>query len=111
MASTPNEPLPRWELRACRDVDPEVFFLADDKIVDVPLEARRYCDGCAIQSACLDWAMKHNERGIWGNTTEVQRRRLKRGITRVFCIGCNADDIVEMNDSEICLACGLSWKI
>jgi WhiB family transcriptional regulator, redox-sensing transcriptional regulator len=110
MAALPD-PLPRWELRACRGIDIEVFFPLDDKTVDVPVEASGYCDRCVMQTACLDWAMKHNERGIWGNTTEVQRKRLKRGVSRTFCIGCDAGDIIEMNGSEICLSCGLSWRV
>ncbi len=103
-------PLPKWERRACNNVDPEDFF-TDDGATEVPALAARWCQGCEIQTECLDWAIKHKEKGVWGNTTEAQRKKLMRGIARVHCPGCAAIDILDIDGTEICLACGLSWKI
>jgi hypothetical protein len=103
-------PLPKWERRACATADPNDFF-TDDKADEVPETAGRYCRVCEIQPSCLQWAMTYDEQGVWGNTTEMQRKRLKRGITRVHCPGCGSIEILEDNTGEICLACGLSWRI
>lgn len=104
-------PLPNWMRGACRDADPEVFFL-DDKATEVPEIAARYCRICEIQPECLEWAMRYENFGVWGNTTEVQRKKLKRSFTRVHCPGCSSIDVLATWDSaEICLACGLSWRI
>lgn len=37
------------------------------------------CGICPVQEDCLDHAMETNERfGVWGGTTERQRRKLRR---------------------------------
>lgn len=40
--------------------------------------AKRICAGCPVQTNCLEWAVKHEESGIWGGTTERERERLTR---------------------------------
>ncbi|GAA2829844.1 WhiB family transcriptional regulator [Nonomuraea rubra] len=77
----PRPPL-RWMTRAaCQDADPGLFFpvigdtsqqgQADD-------QARRICQACPVQPACLDWALRTGEPdGLWGGTTPEERRRLR----------------------------------
>lgn len=112
-APKPKTPeLPKWELRACKNVDPDVFWDDNDTDADLPnIIAHSTCIRCEILVSCLDWAMKHEKFGIWGDTTPRQREKLKRGIERVSCPGCFGGAILEEPGTETCLSCGLSWKI
>jgi WhiB family redox-sensing transcriptional regulator len=40
--------------------------------------AKAICGACPIAVACLTYALKNHELGIWGGTTEEQRRALRR---------------------------------
>jgi WhiB family transcriptional regulator, redox-sensing transcriptional regulator len=77
----PNDPLPPdfWqEQAACYGVDPDVFFPPSEEEATLALT---YCASCSIREMCLSWALKNRERyGVWGGTTEQQRRRLQRHI-------------------------------
>lgn len=44
----------------------------------VPPEADILCGTCPVRDRCLDWALGHHETGIWGGTTEAQRKALKQ---------------------------------
>ncbi len=41
-------------------------------------EAKQVCRRCAVRPECLAWALDHDERGVWGGTSEDERRRLRR---------------------------------
>jgi WhiB family redox-sensing transcriptional regulator len=71
-----------WRLAAaCRRADPELFFpigTAGPAASQV-VEARRICLACPVRSDCLDWAIRSGQdHGIWGGTTEEERRILRR---------------------------------
>jgi WhiB family transcriptional regulator, redox-sensing transcriptional regulator len=65
---------------ACRDADPELFFpvgTAGPALRQIR-EARRICCGCPALAPCLAWALHHGVTdGVWGGTTEEQRRALR----------------------------------
>lgn len=106
--------MPHWaEKGLCRNMDPEIFFIDADADADFPNPvALAACDRCPIQAACLNWAMETNERnGVWGGTTPRQREKLRRPIVRVRCPGCSSNAILEEPNVEVCLSCGLSWRI
>jgi WhiB family redox-sensing transcriptional regulator len=44
--------------------------------------AQETCGSCPVRLDCLQWAVEHHERGVWGGMTEAQRRgsRLCRGL-------------------------------
>ena len=64
-------------LAACRDADPELFF--SDGNGDRTAVALRICAGCAVAEECLEWALAARAAfGVWGGTTEQDRRRLQR---------------------------------
>lgn len=104
-----------WMLRgACRGVDTKIFFSGGDGYEDAPYPpdaAKEYCDRCPVQAECLAWALEHNEKGVWGGTTEYQRRQLGRKQERTVCPGCSSDALVVEGQAELCLACGVSWTI
>lgn len=64
-------------LAACREADPNLFF--PERGVDIR-PAIAICQQCAVRNECLDHALTHREvHGIWGGTSERQRRVMRRG--------------------------------
>ena len=77
----PPHPTPPdfWqEAASCFGVDPDVFFPVSEEEAGPALA---FCGVCRIREECLAWALKNGERyGVWGGTTEQQRRRLQRHV-------------------------------
>lgn len=94
----------------CTDVDSPLFFPTYDSPSSTEA-AKKICAWCPIRVECLRHAMENDELGVWGGTSEAERRSLKRPRVRTVCIGCGGADIFTENRTEICLACGLSWPI
>ena len=73
-----------WSRRgrsACRDSDPDVFFPigTTGPALEQIETARRICTACLVSEECLDFALATNqEAGIWGGTTEEERRKLRK---------------------------------
>jgi Transcription factor WhiB len=44
---------------------------------DYEQEAKAICAECPYKKACLEFALKYSEIGIWGGTTELERRRMR----------------------------------
>ena len=70
---------PTWRKRAaCRGIDADIFFPVTDDESDA-VEAKAICSVCPVRQACLEHALACREReGIWGGTTERERRRIVR---------------------------------
>lgn len=67
---------------ACRGMDPALFY-PDRGDLDAVRRAKEVCRGCAVQEQCLAWALHACERiGIWGGTSEAERRALRRAMGR-----------------------------
>jgi hypothetical protein len=62
-------------------VNPEIFF-PDPTDRETILEAKSYCLECKVTSDCLTFGMKTNSFGIWGGTTDEERRAIKRKMQR-----------------------------
>ncbi|MEU3297558.1 WhiB family transcriptional regulator [Streptomyces longwoodensis] len=77
-----------WRERAlCRFEDPDLFFpigRADNALVLVQTdEAKAVCRRCPVLGRCLQWALDTGPMdGIWGATTEGERRALRRRAAR-----------------------------
>ena len=71
-----------WRTRsACRDSDPDVFFPigTTGPALEQIETARRICTACGVTDECLEFALATNqEAGIWGGTTEEERRKLRK---------------------------------
>lgn len=64
------------ELALCSQTDPEAFFPGKGLSTQ---EAKQVCSSCDVKDECLIYALKGDERfGIWGGTSERERRLLKR---------------------------------
>jgi WhiB family redox-sensing transcriptional regulator len=58
----------------CRYEPPTTFFPSDGVGVEV---AKKICGTCPAQEACLEYALENRiDHGVWGGTSERQRRRL-----------------------------------
>lgn len=61
---------------ACKDEEGMTFF---PQTRDEEVQALTICEICPVSEDCLDHALETNERfGVWGGTTEKERRRLSR---------------------------------
>jgi WhiB family redox-sensing transcriptional regulator len=66
----------------CRVEPPATFFPSDGVGVEV---AKRICQDCPAKSPCLEYALVNRiDHGVWGGTSERQRRRIlkQRRLTR-----------------------------
>ena len=69
------------EHAACRDTDPDLFFPigSTGPAVEQIARAKAICRTCEAQAPCLEFALATNqEAGVWGGTTEDERRRLRK---------------------------------
>ncbi len=66
-----------WRTKAaCHGLDPQTFYPEDD---DAAEAAKAVCAACAVQGACLEFALASREKdGVWGGCTERERRRIIR---------------------------------
>jgi WhiB family redox-sensing transcriptional regulator len=72
----------RWMEQAKCKTTPDVNFFPSQG--QSAADAKAVCAECAVATACLDYALRNDERfGVWGGTSEKQRRALRRelGIT------------------------------
>ena len=76
-----------WRHHAlCRNEDPELFFpigTAGPAAVQVE-QAKVVCRRCPVTADCLTWAIETGQdAGVWGATSEDERRALARRSLRV----------------------------
>lgn len=56
-----------------------LFYSLDPVTID---RAKAVCSGCPVRQDCLDYALEHNELGVWGGVGERERRTMKRRLQR-----------------------------
>lgn len=71
-----------WRHHAlCREQDPELFFpigTTGPAALQVD-QAKAVCRRCSVVDDCLTWALDTGQdAGVWGATSEDERRALKR---------------------------------
>ena len=63
---------------ACLSYPPEVFFPDSQDRVGI-MVGKLICQGCPVQSECLDHALETREQhGIYGGASEADRRAIRR---------------------------------
>jgi WhiB family redox-sensing transcriptional regulator len=71
-----------WRLFAsCRDTDPDLFFPVGTTgpAIEQIDNAKAVCGECEARTPCLEYALTTNQdSGIWGGTSEEERRKLRR---------------------------------
>lgn len=75
-----------WQVHgACKGLNPDLFFPARGESLD---PARDVCNACAVKAECLAWALDNGEKwGVWGGTSERERRVLRIKRPRQFRTG------------------------
>lgn len=66
----------------CRNEDPELFFPigTTGPAASQVHQAKIVCGRCSVVEPCLEWALQtEQDAGVWGGTSEDERRTLKRG--------------------------------
>jgi WhiB family redox-sensing transcriptional regulator len=71
------------ESAICQGTDPDLFFPVGDASSGPTLiqiaEAKAVCHRCPVIDQCLSWALDDSPvEGIWGGTTEAERRAMRR---------------------------------
>lgn len=68
-----------WQDRArCTEMNPELFFPERGVNGSRVEQARQVCEACEVQADCLAYALRHHLDGIWGGTSEHERRDLRK---------------------------------
>lgn len=66
----------KWRaLAACKHAETRLFFAAGS---NVPKAATDLCGRCPVRDQCLDWAIDHDEYGVWAGTTREDREKIRR---------------------------------
>ena len=69
------------QFSACRDTDPDLFFPVGTTgpALEQIAAAKAVCDSCDAKAPCLEFALTTNQdSGVWGGTSEEERRKLRR---------------------------------
>ncbi len=69
-----------WREGACQSADPDMFFpISSHGAASAETRrAKRVCAGCQVRFECLEYALRtRQQHGIWGGTTEDERRLLQ----------------------------------
>ena len=78
LAAAPAE----WrDYSACRDTDPDLFFPVGTTgpAIEQIENAKAVCADCEARQSCLEFALTTNQdSGIWGGTSEEERRQIRR---------------------------------
>ncbi|HYI60671.1 MAG TPA: WhiB family transcriptional regulator [Acidimicrobiales bacterium] len=70
---------------ACQDTDPDLFFPVGTTgpAIEQIENAKAVCRACSAQTLCLEYALDTNQdSGIWGGTSEDERRQLRKQAQR-----------------------------
>lgn len=77
----------------CADEDPDLFFPigeAGPALLQAE-EAKAVCRRCPVMEQCLNWALTTGqEHGVWGGTSEADRRSARRRAQRQAAAARNA---------------------
>jgi WhiB family redox-sensing transcriptional regulator len=75
------DPSGEWRHEAaCIGMDPDIFFPAESAS---DAQAKAICAGCTVRAECLSYALEFRmDAGVWGGTSGVERRLLRRGMRR-----------------------------
>ena len=67
---------PKWMTDgACRDMNPDLWFPSRGEDWSTP---KAICATCRVRLLCKEYAIEHRERGVWGGTSEKERRDIRR---------------------------------
>lgn len=62
----------------CAQTDPEIFFPEFTSPKNDVKIAKAICKSCSFTAPCLEYAVQTQSTGVWGGTTDKERRKFKR---------------------------------
>ena len=81
-----EDPNDAWVQHArCKDKETNTFFIlrGDPEQRQKRVAAYTGCGMCPVRVECLDYAIVNHEVGIWGGTSDAERRLMRRSQTWV----------------------------
>lgn len=70
--------------------------------------AKSFCKVCPVVQQCLQFALDNGCSGVWGNTTERERKRMKKGLGVGWLEDAEANDpCYHRCHGVLCVTCGL----
>ena len=80
---------PHFENATCESIGTEPYYPLSKTLDTENKVALALCQQCPELFKCLEWALVHENTGIWGGTTPNQRERIrkKRNITFIPLTG------------------------
>lgn len=82
-------------LGACRHEDPELFFpiVPTGRGLQQVSRAKAICARCQVRTQCLSFAIETvQDHGVWGGTSEEERRAMRRARNRISGNGTASRD-------------------
>jgi WhiB family redox-sensing transcriptional regulator len=70
--------LPNLSQGLCREVGVEFFFPEPGEAESTYRMARAICSGCTVKEQCREWGINHEYHGMWGGTTPMERRAIRK---------------------------------
>ena len=71
---------------ACVGMDTNLFYSGMSGRYANEMTAKAICITCPIRMQCLQQALENEEYGIWGGTTEIERKAMRRKQRRIDSI-------------------------
>lgn len=68
---------PDFSQANCIGTDTKAFFPHSGKDTEL-MAAKRTCANCQIIETCFEWALHHEEHGLWAGTLPKDRREIRR---------------------------------
>lgn len=94
----------------CARAPCEIFFPTVESEAGRDRVKARYCNHCPVRGKCLNSALINKDTGYWGGTDTAQRQALKRTRSRAKCPVCTGVQLLNVDEYEVCVGCGASWK-
>jgi WhiB family redox-sensing transcriptional regulator len=69
--------MPKFNEPLCAQTDIEIFFSPSPTSREAVM-AKEICGRCVDREACADWALRHEDSGIWGGTSPKERRKMRK---------------------------------
>lgn len=75
---------PDLSIGLCREIGVELFYPEEKEYGargnggETYTFARTICSACTVRIQCLEWALHHEDHGMWGGTSPTERRVIRR---------------------------------
>jgi len=69
------------EKALCKGMDTEVFFPTKELYTQEELALyESMCSECPVMLMCFEWALAHEVHGVWGGTSPLHRRMVRKSV-------------------------------